>query len=78
MVRRSKDGRTFRRRSGELGGRLDRLEARVERLEKEAGLAREDESGSIQCSCCDDIIGCLDDCVTDVKELRKRVKDARS
>ena len=62
----------------ELEERLDRLEARVERLEREAGSGRPGDTAPDHCSCCDDIIGCLDDCVTDVKELRKRVKDARS
>ena len=78
MTRRSREGRTFRKRfRGELEERFGLLEARVERLERTAEKGQEPE-GPIECVGCDDIIGCLDDCVTDVKELRKKVKDARS
>lgn len=79
MVRRTSDGRTFRKRTqGDLEGRLDRLEARLERLERKAGLEETEPSAPGRCSGCDDLIGCLDDCITDVGDLRKRVKDVRS
>lgn len=79
MERRSRHGRTVRKRyRGDLEERLVRLEARVERLEREASVERSGGEGPIECSCCDDLIGCLDDCVTDVRELRKRVRDVRS
>ena len=78
MVRRSSDGRTFRRRERrDLEERLEQLEERVGRLERAAD-GRREVSEEIECTGCDELIGCLDDCVTDVRALRKRVKDARS
>jgi len=76
MARRVSRGRTFRKGTGDLDERLDRLEARIERLERATGPAPERAGG--ERSCCEDIIGCLDDCVTDVRELRTKVRDARS
>ncbi len=79
MDRKSRHGRLVRKRCrGDVEERLVRLEARVERLEREAGVERASGDEPIECSCCDDLIGCLSDCVTDVKALRKRVRDARS
>lgn len=78
MERRTRDGRAVRKIArGDLEERLDRLEARVERLERADSLERDGGDRPAGCSCCDDIIGCLDDCVPDVRELRKRVKDVR-
>jgi hypothetical protein len=78
MARRSRDGRTFRKRCRvELEERMDLLEARIGRLEHRTG-GDQGPEGPIECVGCDDLIGCLDDCVTDVRELRKKVKDARS
>lgn len=77
-MRRSSDGRTFRRKERrDLEERLERLEERIERLERAAGGEHETDE-EIECTGCDELIGCLDDCVTDVRALRKRVKDARS
>ena len=77
MDRRARGGRTFRKRLPRgLGNRVNLLEARAERLEAEGTM----QGGRVVDgrSCCDDLIGCLDDCVTDVKELRRRVRDVRS
>ncbi|MBI0582782.1 MAG: hypothetical protein ISF22_00995 [Methanomassiliicoccus sp.] len=76
MDRRTRGGRAYRRKDfRDLEHRLARLEARVERLERgERPRAEVKET----VTCCDDIIGCLDDCVTDVREIRKRVRDVRS
>lgn len=57
--------------------RLDDLEARIEALERAVSGGGEEDAGQ-GISRCSEIIGCLDDCVTDVRELRKRVRDARS
>ncbi|MDW5562014.1 MAG: hypothetical protein SA339_02220 [Methanomassiliicoccus sp.] len=77
MTRTSK-GRTMRKKGlGDLEGRMDRLEARIKRLER-AVLQGQEAAGSGECTSCDDLIGCLDDCVADVQELRKKVRDARS
>jgi hypothetical protein len=79
VVRRSSDGRTFRRRERRaLEERLEQLEERGGRLERAAGGGHEASEEAIECTGCDELIGCLDDCVTDVRALRKRVKDARS
>lgn len=79
MVRRSSDSRTFRRRDRrDLEERLEQLEERVGRLERDADGERGARKEAIECAGCDELIGCLDDCVTDVRALRKRVKDARS
>lgn len=79
MERRTRDGRTFVRRDRrDIEERLDRLEERVERLERPPEEQVVSPEGANGCSCCDDLIGCLDDCVEDVRELRKRVKDVRS
>jgi hypothetical protein len=79
VARRSSDGRTFRRRERrDLEERLEQMEERVGRLERAAGGVRETNEEAIECTGCDELIGCLDDCVTDVQALRKRVKDARS
>jgi len=76
MGRRDSTGKDHRKKlRRKLGKRVDILEARVECLEAAVGLRDSVEDGR---SCCDDLIGCLDDCVTDVKELRQRVRDARS
>lgn len=65
---------TGRRRKRSLELRLALLEARVERIEAErAGRSEPTGKGS----CCDDLIGCLDDCVDDVAALRKKVRNAR-
>lgn len=76
MVRRSGDGRAFRKRAIDLKARLDLLEERIARLERAVGT--KEPADAEQCSGCDDLIGCLDDCVTDVRELRKKVRDVRS
>jgi hypothetical protein len=77
MDRRARGGRTYRKRLRRgLGKRGDLLEARAERL----GAVRTMQGGMVVDgrSCCDDLIGCLDDCVIDVKELRRRVRYVRS
>ncbi len=71
---RRKGGRTYRKRTS--AERMDLLERRVSRLEEAVGVKDEVPEGG--CSTCDDLVGCLDDMVTDVKDLRKRVRDVRS
>lgn len=56
--------------------RLKAMEARLSSLEERVVPVVKTDAGPPCCS--DDIIGCLDDCNVDVKELRKKVKDARS
>jgi hypothetical protein len=52
---------------------MERLERAVAKLGADDRAVLPDE----QRSCCDDLIGCLDDCVDDVAALRKKVRDAR-
>lgn len=77
MDRRDMRGRTYRKRSRRgLEERVGLLEERVERLE--AAVRLKERVGADERSCCDDLIGCLDDCVTDVRQLRQRVRNVRS
>jgi hypothetical protein len=72
--------RNRRRRPRSARKRVDALEARVRALEDRIMKleAPDDARSPESASCCEDLIGCLDDCVTDVQELRRKVKDARS
>jgi hypothetical protein len=79
-MERTRSGRIHHRRERfDLLARLDRLEARIARLEKAVAKMAESESIPIggEASCCDDLIGCLDDCVEDVAALRKKVRNVR-
>ncbi len=77
MDRRDMRGRTYRKRSRwGLEERVGLLEERVERLERE--VRTHGGGAAAGRSCCDDLIGCLDDCVTDVRQLRQRVRNVRS
>ena len=50
------------------------MEERLSRLEE----VLEQPSGAEGEICCAlELIGCLDDCVTDISELREKVKDVR-
>jgi hypothetical protein len=64
-----------------LAEALERIETRMDELERRLSAleAGEREQGRPDiCSCSDDLIGCLDDCVDDVEELRKRARDVRT
>jgi|ADurb_Met_01_Slu_FD_contig_41_984270_length_934_multi_3_in_0_out_0_2 hypothetical protein len=62
---------------GSTERRLDALEARVDALERLLPV-RGEEGREQDISRCSDIIGCLEDCAIDVRELRKKVRDVRS
>ena len=83
-MERGRAGRRNRRATGwdDLAVRLDRLEARMERLESGCGDTRGGTIGRrprmSNRACCDDLIGCLDDCVDDVKELQEEGQGCRA
>lgn len=59
-----------------LEARMEGLEERLDRLEGRVDAVK---GANLDEPCCsEDVIGCLDDCVIDVKSLRKKVEDARS
>ena len=61
--------------------RVAALERRVSELEERLRVleGREALIPEVRERCCsDELIGCLDDCTVDVKELRKRARDVRS
>jgi len=66
----------------ELRRAVDDLSRRIGEMERTVSSIAErsdPDARTGEGACCsDDLIGCLDDCVDDVKELRKRVRDARS
>jgi hypothetical protein len=75
---RTRTGRVRRRRwQFDLLNKLDSLEIRVERLEAAVAKLAMEPPVEGEVSCCDDLIGCLDDCVDDVAALRKKVRDVR-
>ncbi len=59
-----------------LATRMDALEERLRSLE-ERDTIKTNIVGESPC-CSDDLIGCLDDCVDNVNDLRKRAKDVRT
>ena len=65
----------------EMMERLAGIEARLDKLEMKLGAAEErsrEGTSDDKCTNCSDIIGCLEDCVDDPEELRKRARNVRS
>lgn len=58
----------------ELERRMEAVEERLDALERTAPPSPAPDAPT----CAVELIGCLDDCVDDVEELRRRVRDARS
>lgn len=71
------------RRLDEQSAVIDDLKRRISDLETELAKRTElvlepvMENDEIAC-CSDDLIGCLDDCVDDVRDLRKRTRHVRT
>lgn len=60
---------------GHIEARMDALEERLLSLERKDLMDPPDPAGP---TCSSELIGCLDDCVDDVKELRKRGRHVRT